>query len=90
MNIVDALLTIYWVESGIATEANGLMDAFLAQGIMPFLFVKLGMGTFTAVVLLIGSNYKLARVGVTIALCVYSFTMGVHLITGMAAAGFLS
>lgn len=90
MNVIDALLTIYWVESGIATEANGIMDAFLAQGVMPFLFVKLGMGTFAAVVLLIGSDYKLARVGLAVALCLYTLTMGIHLITGIAAAGFLS
>ena len=85
LNIIDAMLTVIWVQNGIATEANGIMDAFLSMGTLPFLAAKLFMGTFFAVVMLIGSDYKLARIGVTVALTLYGLTMGIHLFTGIAA-----
>jgi len=85
MNIADALLTIVWVQNGVATEANGIMNAFLSMGALPFLAAKLAMGTFFAVVMLAGSNYTLARVGVTLVLLIYGVTMGIHVFTGVAA-----
>jgi hypothetical protein len=90
LNLVDALLTILWVQTGFATEANALMDMFLSIGVVPFLLVKIGMGTFAAVVFIYGADYRLARIGVTVALYAYAFTMGVHILTGLAASGFLS
>ena len=90
MNALDALLTIFWVQTGIATESNHLMDALLSIGPLPFLLFKLGFGVFTATVLLYGSHYTLAKFGVRAGLTVYSFVMGAHLFTGLAATGFFS
>lgn len=90
LNLIDALLTIVWVRTGVATEANVLMDAFLSAGVAPFLLVKIGMGTIAALVLLYGANYRLAQIGVTFALYAYSFAVGVHILTGIAASGLLS
>jgi hypothetical protein len=89
LNALDALLTIFWVQTGIATESNHLMDALLSIGPLPFLLFKLGFGVFTATVLLYGSNYPLAKFGVRAGLTVYAFVMGAHLFTGLAAMGFL-
>ena len=88
LNAIDAFLTVYWVKTGIATEANHLMDSLLAIGVLPFLVIKLGFGLFTAVVLLYGSNFRLARYGVGAGLAAYTFAMGAHLFTGLAAIGF--
>jgi hypothetical protein len=88
MNALDALLTIFWVQTGIATESNQLMDALLTIGPLPFLLFKLGFGVFTATVLLYGSHYPLAKFGVRAGLTVYSVVMGIHLFTGLAASGF--
>ena len=90
LNAIDALLTIFWVQSGIATETNHLMDALLSIGVMPFLLFKLGFGLFTAIVLFYGSNFRLAHFGVKAGLTVYAFVMCAHVFTGLAALGFLA
>ena len=90
LNAIDALLTIFWVQTGIATESNHLMDALLAIGPIPFLMFKLGFGAFTAFVLLYGSRFRLATFGVRAGLTAYTFVMGAHLFAALAAIGLLS
>ena len=90
LNLIDAVISIGWVRSGLAPEGNHLMAAFLDAGNLPFLAAKLGMGAVCCAVLLYGSEYKLAKVGVSIALVVYTCVMGLHVGTGLAAYGFLS
>ena len=51
LNFLDAVLTIYWVRNGFATEGNALMAGLLDMGNMPFLVVKTAIGGVTAVLL---------------------------------------
>ena len=90
LNLLDALLTIVWVRSGVATEGNELMARLLERGDMVFLGTKIAIGIFAAVVLLRWGDLKLARYGVTVAIAVYVSLMGVHLITGLSAFGYIS
>ena len=90
LNAIDALLTIFWVQSGIATETNHLMDSLLSIGVLPFLLFKLGFGLFTAIVLYYGSSFRLAQFGVKACLAVYGLVMCAHAFTGLAALGFLA
>jgi len=90
LNLLDALLTIVWVRSGVATEGNQLMAALLDIGNGPFLLVKIAMGTICAVVLLRWGSRPLARYGLAVALAIYLGLMGVHLFTGLAAFGYVS
>ena len=90
LNLIDAVVSIGWVRSGLASEANHLMAAFLDAGNLPFLAAKLGMGTLCCGVLLYGADHKLAKVGVSVALVVYVCVMGLHVGTGLAAYGFLT
>jgi len=90
LNLLDALLTIVWVRSGVATEGNQLMAALLDIGNGPFLAVKVAMGAIVAIVLLRWGSRPLARYGVAIALSVYIGLMGIHLFTGLAAFGYVS
>jgi hypothetical protein len=90
LNLLDALLTIVWVRSGIATESNQLMAELLNVGNFPFLSVKIAIGTITAYVLLRFSNKRLARLGLTISLAVYLGLMCVHIFTGLSAFGLVS
>ena len=90
LNLLDGLLTIFWVRSGVATESNQLMARLLDMGDGPFLFVKIGIGLLAAVVLLRWRHRRLARYGVTVALAVYIGLMGVHLFTGLSAFGYVS
>jgi len=90
LNVIDAFVSIGWVRTGMATEVNHLMASLLDVGNLPFLAAKLGMGALTCGVLYYGAEYKLARLGVSIALAAYIGVMGLHVGTGLAVYGFLS
>lgn len=90
LNMLDALLTIVWVRSGIATEGNQLMASLLDIGDTPFLVVKIAIGAAAAVVLSRWGNRTLARYGLAVALAVYIGLMGIHLFTGLSAFGYVS
>jgi len=90
LNLLDALLTIVWVRSGVATEGNQLMAQLLDIGNGPFLGVKIAIGAVAAVVLYRWGNRRLARCGLMVALAVYLGLMGIHIFTGLAAFGYVS
>lgn len=90
LNLVDALLSLVWVRSGIATEGNRLMASLLDIGNMPFLAAKIAMGTVAALVLLRWGSRPLARYGLAVALALYISLMGIHLFTGLSALGYVS
>jgi Domain of unknown function (DUF5658) len=90
LNLLDALLTIVWVRSGVATEGNQMMAALLDIGNGPFLAVKIAIGLFAAIVLIRWGKKPLARYGLAVALAVYIGLMGVHVFTGLAAFGMVS
>ncbi|HEX6124477.1 MAG TPA: DUF5658 family protein [Pyrinomonadaceae bacterium] len=90
LNLLDAVLTIVWVRHGVATEGNDLMARLLDSGDFTFLGAKIAMGTLTALVLLRWGNRSLARYGLGLALAIYISLMGVHVMTGLAAFGYIS
>ena len=90
LNLLDALLTIVWVRSGVASEGNQLMARLLDRGDFVFLGAKIAIGTVAAIVLLRWGNMKLARYGVSLAIAVYVSLMGIHLVTGLSAFGYIS
>ena len=90
LNLLDALLTIIWVRSGVATESNQLMAGLLDIGNIPFLAVKIAIGALAAIVLYRWGNRPLARYGLAIALAVYIGLMGIHIFTGLSAFGYVS
>lgn len=90
LNLLDAVLTIYWVRNGFATEGNHLMATLLDIGDMPFLAVKVAIGAVTAVVLWRWRNVRLAKYGLAVALAVYISLMGIHFVTGLSAFGYVS
>lgn len=90
LNLFDAVLTLFWVRNGLAPEGNHLMAVLLDMGDFPFLAVKLAVGAVTAVVLWYWSNFRLAKVGLALALTVYVGLMGVHFVTGLSVFGLIS
>jgi len=90
LNLLDALLTIVWVRSGVATEGNQLMASLLDIGNGPFLGVKIVIGLCAAVVFYKWGTKPLARYGLAITLAVYIGLMGIHLFTGLSAFGLVS
>lgn len=90
LNLLDALLTIVWVRNGVATESNQLMASLLDIGDGPFLAVKIGMGLIVAAVLFKWGSRPVARYGVAVALATYIGVIGIHIITGLSAVGYVS
>jgi len=90
LNLLDALLTLIWVRSGVASEGNHLMARLLEIGDFSFLAAKIAIGAITAIVLLKWGYLKLAQYGLAVALAVYIGLMGVHIFTGLAAVGLIS
>lgn len=90
LNMLDAMLTLIWVRTGTASEANNIMAGLLEIGDYPFFLAKLGMGTITAVVILKFGYKRIAKPLVSFALAIYIGLMGIHLMTGLAAFGYLS
>lgn len=90
LNLLDALLTIVWVRSGVATEGNQLMASLLDIGNGPFLGVKIAIGAVAALVLFRWSHKPLARYGLAVSLAVYLGLMAIHLFTGLSAFGVVS
>ncbi|HEY0428888.1 MAG TPA: DUF5658 family protein [Pyrinomonadaceae bacterium] len=90
LNFLDAILTIYWVEKGFASEGNQLMAGLLDIGVLPFLIVKIAVGAVASVVLWRWGNLQLAKYGLAVALAVYVCLMGVHVFTGLVGFGVIS
>ena len=90
LNFLDAVMTIYWVHNGFASEGNQLMAGLLEIGYLPFLAVKLLVGAVAATVLWRWRNLRLAKYGLTFVLAIYISLMGVHFLTGLSAFGFIS
>lgn len=87
LNWLDAQLTLLWVRSDIATEANNLMARLINLGDAPFLMTKLAIGAFAAYVLYRCSHLRIARRGMRLVLVVYLALMLVHVATGLSAIG---
>lgn len=90
LNILDAVLTIYWVRNGYATEGNHLMASLLDMGDMPFLIVKIVVGATAAIVFSYWGHMRLAKFGLTVVLAIYLGLMTIHFFTGLTAFGIVS
>lgn len=90
LNIIDAFLTVYWVRHGYASEGNHLMATLLDLGNLPFILVKVAVGIVAAYSFWNWKEFRLARVGLMVALVMYTGVMGVHFLTGLWAAGLIS
>ena len=90
LNFLDAVLTIYWIRNGFATEGNQLMAGLLDIGDMPFLAVKVAVGGVAAIVLWRWRSLRMAKYGLALTLAIYIGLMGIHFVTGLSAFGLIS
>lgn len=89
LNFLDAVLTLFWVRNGFASEGNQLMASVLDAGDLPFLMVKIGIGALASLVVWKWRNLRVAKYGLGFALTVYTGVMGIHFFTGLSAYGLL-
>ncbi len=89
LNFADAVMTVYWVRNGHATEGNHLMASLLDLGDAPFIGVKIMVGAVAAFVLSRWGDMRLAQYGLSITLGIYIGLMAIHFVTGLSAFGYL-
>jgi len=87
-NLVDAYLTLMWVDAGVATEANPIMNYLLQQGTEWFLAVKIGAISIACLILWrmrnVESVYIAIRCVSLIAILGYAALIGFHIAGGFS------
>ena len=79
LNLLDVILTVFWVNAGFATEVNPLMENALELGAGPFAAAKLSLVSLSLYLLWLRRDRVLAVAGVVIALCAYLCILYCHL-----------
>ena len=80
LSLFDMLMTLIWVNAGLATEANPVMDYVLSKSNMTFAVTKLGLTLGSAWLLNRFKNNLLAKMAVPFILLVYLGIGGYHLV----------
>ena len=79
MNLLDAVLTLAWVRTGVAEEANIFMRAMVNEQALLFMIVKLGLVSLGALYLWHISDRPLAVFAIFGAFMIYYFVLLAHL-----------
>jgi hypothetical protein len=85
LNMLDAYLTIVWLDQGLAEEANPLMLSVIEGGESDFLLIKMVVGAFAATVFFFARQRRLARMGLRVSLILYLIVTTMHI--GVLANG---
>ncbi len=78
LNLFDAVLTLIWVYSGLATEANPLLDPLIKYPVL-FVIVKFSLVSFGSWLLWRRRKRPLAVVSIFLGFLVYYFLLLYHL-----------
>lgn len=89
LNFFDAGLTLFWTETGRATEANQMMQYFLDGGPAPFLIFKICIGMLAALCFYNWAHLKSAQFGLRLSLAVYFVIFGIHVAVGAVSMGLM-
>lgn len=88
LNAFDAGMTLYWVQKGIAEEANQFMNFLIVEnGPASFLVFKIAVGLLAALCFYRWGHLPSARLGLKIALGVYCIIFAIHLSIGALTLG---
>ncbi|MBL8204657.1 MAG: hypothetical protein JNM09_10545 [Blastocatellia bacterium] len=90
LNIFDAGLTLFWTETGRATEANHLMQYLLDGGPAVFLIFKICIGMLAALCFYRWAHLPTARLGLKLSLAVYLVIFAIHVGVGLVSSGVTS
>jgi len=71
LNVLDGLMTLLWINLGIANEMNPLMSFLLFQGPEVFFFTKILIVGLGLIFLWKHKEYKIAVISAKIAMTVY-------------------
>jgi glucan phosphoethanolaminetransferase (alkaline phosphatase superfamily) len=78
LNLLDALFTLVWVRSGLALEANTLIDELVNEHAVGFVAVKLGLVALGSWLLWRRRRRPVAVVGIFVAFMAYYLILLYH------------
>lgn len=79
LNLLDALFTLVWVRSGLAREANPLIDQLVNENAVGFVLVKLGLVGLGSWLLWHRRERPVAVIAIVAAFLVYYLVLLYHL-----------
>ena len=79
LNLLDALFTLFWVRSGLATEANPLIAKLVTEHAVGFVVVKLGLVSLGSWLLWQRRERPAAAIAIVAAFLVYYLVLLYHL-----------
>lgn len=79
LNLLDAVLTLVWVNLGVAEEANVLLARVLDRSAVAFMLVKMGLVSAGLAMLWSHRQHKLASIGLVGCFFTYNALLGYHL-----------
>ena len=79
LNLTDALLTLYWVRAGRATEANTLIDELVSENAVAFVAIKLSLVGMGSWLLWNRRRHPAAVVGIFVVFLCYYLILLYHL-----------
>ncbi len=79
LNLIDALLTLFWVHAGLAVEANTLIDELVSEHALLFVLVKLSLVGMGSWLLWRRRESPLAVVGIFVAFVTYYLILLYHI-----------
>ncbi|MBJ94132.1 MAG: hypothetical protein CMP23_06590 [Rickettsiales bacterium] len=79
LNLGDAIATLTWVQLGLATEANPIMNWALHLGPSIFVLSKVALVCLAAALLWTHRSHLSARAALIPAACLYALIGGAHL-----------
>lgn len=86
LNLLDAVMTLWAVRLGVATEANPVMAMALDLGEPVFLLAKIGVVGIGCAVLWAARHRRIAQLGACGCVAVYVLLALVHVVTGALIA----
>ena len=88
LNLLDAVLTVLWVQTGVATEANILLAGILAHSAVLFMVVKMSLVSLGLVLLWRQRDRALAVFGIGLVFVAYTALLLHHLHVAAVVVGF--
>lgn len=79
LNLLDAIFTVFWLEAGVATEANPLMDTLLQWGPVPFVLGKTLLVSAGSYLLWHRRRRPLSVIGIMVLFLAYYWLLLYHL-----------
>lgn len=79
LNLLDAIFTLLWVESGIASEGNPIMGRAMTHGPVGFMVIKLALVSLCVLLLWRLRDRRAAAISLVTCAIAYSAVILVHL-----------